>query len=75
MAPSRFMDSYSVNQMHGEIGNIDHCGSYYTYGSLGLTQTSGGYRVNSSAHLHPCGSVMKTFGEGISPHMQTPSTS
>lgn len=49
------MDAYSVNQLHGEIGNVDHCGSYYTYGSVGLTQTLGGYRVNRSADLHPCG--------------------
>jgi len=58
------MDSFSVKQMHGEVDNTDHCSSYYTYGSVGLTQTVGGYRVNSSAHLHPCGEVMKSYAVG-----------
>ena len=58
------MDSYSVKQLHGEIGTTNYCGSYFTYGSLGLSQTSGGYRVNSNAHLHPCGEAMKAFNEG-----------
>lgn len=49
------MDSLSVNQMHGEVDNTKHCPNYYTYGSINLSQTVGGYRVNSSAHLHPCG--------------------
>ena len=68
------MDSYSINQVHGEVGNTEHCGDYYTYGSMGLTQTSGGYRVNSSAHLHPCGSVMPTFEIGTFCFSETPFT-
>ncbi len=58
------MDSYSINQVHGEIGNTNYCSSYYTYGSVSLSQTVGGYRVNSSAHLHPCGEVMKSYNQG-----------
>lgn len=68
------MDSYSINQLHGEIGNTDHCGSYYTYGALGLTQTVGGYRVNRSADLHPCGEVMSTFNQGRIYKTQIPYT-
>jgi len=58
------MDSYSVKQIHGEINNRNRCDNTYTYGSLGLTQTIGGYRVNSTAHVHPCGEVMKQFAVG-----------
>lgn len=55
------MDAYSIYQIHGEVDNTERCGNYYTYGSLSKSQTVGGYRVNSTAHLHPCGEVMKHF--------------
>ena len=63
-AARRFMDSFSVKQLHGEVDKVSHCSEYYTYGSLGVGQTVGGYRVNGSAHLHPCGEVMKSYAAG-----------
>jgi hypothetical protein len=69
------MDGLSVEQLHGEIGSTTHCGDYRSYGSLGLSQTVGGYRVNSSADLHPCGEVMTHLQVGTHPPTQMPSTS
>ena len=41
--------------MHGTVGNADKCGNYYTYGSIGYSQSVGGYRVPENTHIHPCG--------------------
>lgn len=49
------MDSFSIKQLNGVIDNKNHCGNYYTYSSIGETTTAGGYRVSSSADVHPCG--------------------
>jgi hypothetical protein len=40
------MDSYNIKQLHGEVGDKNHCQNYYTYGQLGLNINAGGYRVN-----------------------------
>jgi hypothetical protein len=59
------MDSYSVKQIHGEIGDKNHCENYYSYGQLGLEINAGGYRVNQNAHAHPCGEIMPHILDGI----------
>lgn len=60
------MDYFSINQQHGLVGNTNHCGNYYTYQSLGKTQSAGGYRVAPTAGAHPCGEVMKNYNVGKS---------
>lgn len=60
------MDYLSIKQLHGEVDNTNHCGTYYSYESLGKTVTAGGYRAALSAHAHPCGEVMYNYNVGTS---------
>lgn len=60
----RFLDFFSLKQMHGQVDNSKHCDNYSTYGQLGATQTVGGYRVSSTQDAHPCGEVMKSIFNG-----------
>jgi hypothetical protein len=51
--------------MIGEKGTGAECGNYKTYSSLGIYQTSGGYRVIGDNHVHPCGFPMLSILKGI----------
>ena len=59
-----YLDSFSTEQLHGNTGTSTFCKNYITYGSLDTTQTVGGYRVQSSNQVHPCGFPMKTILSG-----------
>ncbi len=41
--------------MQGNVHNNYHCENYYTYGQLGVSMNSGGYRVSKNRQVHPCG--------------------
>ena len=66
----RFLEGYSIQQLHGVIGNRDDCGDYSTYQSIDKTLNAGGYEVPPETGVHPCGFVMKSIYNGKNNEIQ-----
>jgi hypothetical protein len=58
------MDAFSYQQMVGQNGTGAQCYDYKTYGSIGVSQTVGGYRTTANETIHPCGFPMLTIFNG-----------
>lgn len=59
-----FLDGFSVRQMHGKVGSTHYCTNYRLYEDVSVRTSIGGYAVDGSQNIHPCGYTLTTIPHG-----------